>query len=80
MAHLPQYFSHDLFHQALINRLGKQDSYLKKNKTAVYRWKNRKGLNYIYAGACTITCFPIYYAVYRQNPETVPIIMQFLRK
>lgn len=83
MARLPQYFSHDLFHQALINKFGKQDSYLKKDETAVYQWKNRDGLRHVYAGACTITCFPIYYAVYREGPDgqdPKPMLMQFARQ
>lgn len=82
MARLPQYFSHDLFHQALINKLGKQDLYLKKDATAVYQWKNKNGLRHVYAGACTITCFPLYYAVYpegAEEKEPKPMLMRFLR-
>lgn len=82
MARLPQYFSHDLFHQALINKLGKQDSYLKKDETAIYQWKNRDGLRHVYAGACTITCFPIYYAVYPEGgeeKEPKPMLIRFMR-
>lgn len=82
MARLPQYFSHDLFHQALINKLGKQDSYLNKDGTAVYQWKNRNGMRHIYAGACTITCFPLYYAVYpegAEKKEPKPMLVRFLR-
>lgn len=82
MARLPQYFSHDLFHQALINKLGKQDTYFNKDGTAVYQWKNKDGLRHIYAGACTITCFPIYYAVYPEGSETKdpkPMLIRFLK-
>ena len=82
MARLPQYFSHDLFHQSLINKLGKQDSYLNKDGTAVYQWKNKDGLRHVYAGACTITCFPIYYAVYpegSEEKEPKPTLIRFLR-
>lgn len=82
MARLPQYFSHDLFHQALINKLGKQDSYLNKDGTAVYQWKNKDGMRHIYTGACTITCFPIYYAVYPEGSEDKdpkPTLIRFLR-
>ncbi len=82
MARLPQYFSHDLFHQALINKLGKQDTYLNKDGTAVYQWKNKDGLRHIYAGACTITCFPIYYAVYPEGAEKKdpkPMLIRFLK-
>ena len=62
-ARLPAYFLHDIFHQSLINRIGKQDIYKKVEEQAVYIWKNKKGLSHIYSGGCTITCFPIYYSV-----------------
>lgn len=62
-AKLPQYFLHDIFHQSLINRIGKQDIYKKIEEQAIYIWKNKNGKRHYYAGACTITCFPIYYAV-----------------
>ncbi len=68
-ARLPQYFSHDLFHQSLINRYQKQDEYLKKEEQAVYLWKKEAGLKRIYSGACTITCFPLYYAVESTKEE-----------
>ncbi len=60
---LPSYFLHDVFHQSLINRLGKQDIYKKINESAVYIWRNQKNLKHVYHGACTITCFPIFYSV-----------------
>lgn len=62
-ARLPQYFLHDIFHQSLINRLGKQDIYKKVEEQATYIWKSEKGLEHTYSGACTITCYTIYYAV-----------------
>lgn len=68
-ARLPTYFSHDLFHQALINRYGKQDQYLKSENNALYLWKNKNSMNHTYAGTCTITCFPIFYSV---SPEPLP--------
>jgi len=58
-ARLPSYFLHDVFHQSLINRFGKQDSYQKIEETAVYTWKNKEGAKVIYYGICTITCFPM---------------------
>ena len=61
-ARLPTYFSHVLFHQAIINRYGKQDVYRKIEENALYTWKNEKGIKFIYSGTCTITCFPIYFA------------------
>ena len=62
-ARLPQYFLHDIFHQSLINRFGKQDFYKKTEESAIYIWTNKKNINHVYSGACTITCFPIFYAV-----------------
>jgi hypothetical protein len=61
-ARLPTYFSHDLFHQAIINRYGKQDIYKKFEENALYTWKDKKGIKFIYSGTCTITCFPIYFS------------------
>ena len=67
-ASLPSYFLHDVFHQSLINRYGKQSTYIRKDKQAYYEWKTKQGLLHSYAGACSITCFPIYYSVYPQTP------------
>ena len=67
-ASLPSYFLHDVFHQSLINRYGKQKTYTRKEKQAYYEWNTKKGLSHSYAGACSITCFPIYYSVYPQAP------------
>lgn len=78
-ARLPSYFLHDLFHQALINRFGPQDRFVNRDSTSVYLWKQKEGLDLIYSGACTITCFPIYLAgtsaeeelltKFRRNPK-----------
>lgn len=76
-ARLPAYFLHDIFHQSIINRLGSQDVYKKVEEQAVYVWKNKDGLNHVYSGACTITCFPVYYSVYPDMPKFgghVPIL------
>ena len=62
-ARLPSYFLHDVFHQSLINRFGKQDLYSKKLNAAIYIWKNEEGMKYTYQGQCTITCFPMYLQV-----------------
>lgn len=69
IARLPSYFIHDIFHQSIINRYGKQNKYTKKENSAVYIWDNIQGTNkIIYSGSCTITCFPMYYALIPQNP------------
>lgn len=77
-ARLPAYFLHDVFHQSLINRLGDQDVYKKVEEQAVYIWKNKKNLRHFYSGACSITCFPIYYAVriekHDYGKDFVPLI------
>lgn len=65
-ANLPTYFLHDIFHQSLINRLGKQSKYARENEQAVYVW-NKEKLIHTYSGACSITCFPIYYAVEKKR-------------
>lgn len=62
-ARLPHYFLHDIFHQSLINRYGDQDFYKKTEESAIYIWKNEKNIKHVYSGTCTITCFPIFYAV-----------------
>lgn len=62
-ARLPAYFLHNIFHQSLINRLGNQDIYKKVEEQAVYIWKDKNNLRHYYSGGCSITCFPIYYAV-----------------
>ncbi len=64
-ARLPAYFLHNIFHQSLINRLGDQELYKKLEEQAVYAWKNKKGNNHVYSGACSITCFPVYYTVFK---------------
>lgn len=59
-ARLPTYFLHDVFHQSLINRYGKQDEYSKVGNAANYTWNNKNNLKLIYQGQCTMTCFPMY--------------------
>ena len=68
---LPSYFLHDTFHQSLINRYGKQQEYVLRDSTAVFKWKNDDYFR-IYSGSCTITCFPIYYAVISKKTEQAP--------
>lgn len=75
-ARLPSFFLHDLFHQALINRLGNQTSYIKKESAALYSWKTSDGLSHYYQGTCTINCFPEFYSVVGQNypSDVVPFL------
>lgn len=69
-ARLPTYFLHDIFHQSIINRIGKQDKYYRIENNALYKWVNKKGIDYIYSGTCTITCFPIYYSEALNKPPS----------
>lgn len=68
-ARLPAYFLHDVFHQSLLNRYGKQNFYRLINGTALYLWENKEGVNYLYSGTCTITCFPTYISAF---PKEAP--------
>ncbi|MBL7663619.1 MAG: hypothetical protein JNM93_00685 [Bacteriovoracaceae bacterium] len=78
-ATLPSYFLHDVFHQSLINRIGKQNQYLLRDEHAVYVWNNVKNLKHTYSAACTITCFPIFYSVSRIDGERYqPLIDLFI--
>ncbi len=61
---LPQYFLHNIFHQSLINKFGKQDKYNHVESVSMYRWE-KQGIKMIYSGTCTITCFPIYLTRYK---------------
>lgn len=79
-ATLPSYFSHDLFHQALINRFGKQDHYFKKENHAVYVWNNKENNKIIYNGGCTIICFPVYLTIFKNDKAgaTPPLIEEIM--
>ncbi|MCO4795345.1 MAG: hypothetical protein KC493_16620 [Bacteriovoracaceae bacterium] len=79
---LPSYFLHDVFHQSLINRYGKQNKYFNKENNSVYVWSNKDNVKHIYSGSCTITCFPIYYSGLIAKPKDglvgyKPIIEKF---
>lgn len=77
-ARLPSYFLHDSFFQGLTNKLGKQTSYKKTGEEAYYTWE-KPPLRHIYSAACTITCFPIFYAVQKIDPEE-PSIGEKMKK
>jgi hypothetical protein len=40
--------------------LGKQETYRLVDEHAVYIWPNKNNLRYVYMGACSITCFPVF--------------------
>ncbi len=61
-ARLPSYFLHDVFHQSLIKRWGKQQTYKRVDEEAFYEWTDAdKSMQY--GASCTITCFPVYLSV-----------------
>ena len=72
-ARLPSYFLHDVFFQSLINRNGKQTNFKKTGEEAYYVW-DIAPLKHIYSAACTITCFPIFYAVEKKEAQTKSIL------
>ncbi len=73
VADLPSYFLHDVYHQSLINRYGKQDRYQRVGEQAVYVWNNKNNAKHVYVGACAITCFPVYYSArINKAPEGIP--------
>lgn len=74
-ARLPSYFLHDIFFQSLINKLGKQNFYKRTGEEAVYIWE-QKDLKHVYSASCTITCFPIFYAVQPVKPSLTPVLEQ----
>jgi hypothetical protein len=78
---LPSYFLHDTLHQALINRFGKQDGYIKDYGSAVYTWNNEQGMKITYSGSCTITCYPLYInAVINDVPQGLGTFENLLEK
>ncbi len=76
-AKLPTYFLHDVFHQSLINKFGKQDKYFKKENSAVYIWNNKEGNKLVYNASCTITCFPVFFAVFKAEADEASLFRKF---
>jgi hypothetical protein len=74
-ARLPSYFLHDIFFQSIINRQGKQTEYKRVGEEAVYVW-NKVPLKMVYSAACTITCFPVFYAVFSEGQTPPPLLQQ----
>jgi hypothetical protein len=63
VAKLPSYFLHDVFLRSLQQKFGKQTLFKKVGEEAFYEWKI-EGTKYIYSGACTITCFPVFFSAF----------------
>lgn len=81
-AQLPSFFLHNIFHQSLIDQIGKQQKYLRVEEEAVYVWE-KEDFKYTYSAACTITCFPIFLNVTwskaRRPASLKPIIEEMSR-
>ena len=60
LATMPSYFLHDIFHQGLINKWGKQSIYKRHREEAYYQWNEIPDFDIAYSASCTITCFPIF--------------------
>ncbi|MCB9092583.1 MAG: hypothetical protein H6620_08500 [Halobacteriovoraceae bacterium] len=78
---LPNYFLHDVFHQSLINRYGKQKEYKLTNGVALYQWEV-DNLKILYSGTCSMTCFPIFLTVYKMKypePELGSFVPYYLQ-
>jgi hypothetical protein len=73
LARLPSYFLHDVFFQSIINKYGKQTTYNKVGEEAHYVWQ-QSPLKHIYSAACTITCFPVFYAVEKEEKKFLSIL------
>jgi len=67
MASLPSYFLHNVFHQSLINKYGKQDQYHAHAGQGVYIWNKKPKNMIIYEGGCSITCHPISFSIKKKN-------------
>lgn len=74
-ARLPSYFLHDIFLQSLVKKFGKQKSYKRFGEEAYYVWE-AEGFKHVYSAACTITCFPIFYAVESLQGGKTPLLKQ----
>ena len=70
-ARLPSYFLHDLFHQALINRYGEQNRYVRIENSALYIWQNAENNQIVYNGMCTITCFPQFLSIAKKETQGI---------
>lgn len=72
-ARLPSYFLHDIFHQSVITRWGKQSYYKRVDEEAYYRWDSEEYVLH-YSASCTITCFPIYFSAQdKKNKSFSPL-------
>lgn len=67
-ATFPTQMSGSVVHRALLSRYGKQEKFFKKNEQAIYLWNNADGKKITYSIQCSLTCFPLYLAVWANPP------------
>jgi len=78
-ARLPSYFLHDIFHQSVITRWGKQSFYKRVDEEAYYRW-DADDYTLHYSASCTITCFPIYFSAQDKKNKSYSSLHEQLQK
>ncbi len=81
-ASLPVYFLHDIFHKSLIDKFGMQETYYNYDEQSVYIWNKVEKNSIVYAAACTITCFPIFLAIFpakTNGEESTKSVLEILK-
>ena len=74
---LPQFFVHDILLLELQTKWKKQDSFIRKDGSALYTWMNRDNFNIIYHGSCSITCFPMFLEIVSTEKSVHPLYNKF---
>lgn len=74
---LPQYFHHDLVLKELQTNYKKQNSFSRKDGSALYTWLNQNGTNILYHGSCSITCFPMFLEIVSNESGMTPLYKKF---
>jgi hypothetical protein len=74
---LPQHLSHDSVLAELQKKYKKQESFSRKDRSALYKWMNKDGNNIIYNGICSITCFPMFIEVVSTDKTVTPLSQKF---
>jgi len=74
---LPQYFHHDLVLKELQTNYKKQNSFSRKDGSALYTWLNQNGTNILYQGSCSITCFPMFLEIVSNESGITPLYKKF---
>jgi hypothetical protein len=65
----PSFISHDAIYNELIDLYG-MPKYVKDGRNAIYLWEN--DFKHIYSATCTLTCFPLFYTVFKKDASVIP--------